>query len=109
MLVRAGGGVGEMEGGEGASMPGFLLARGSAWAGGRDHMPSRVPQRWGTSSCREAAPLTPHTTRPAGYVPQRWGTSSCREAAPLTPHAQPGTGSSTYLQGGREQRVADIS
>jgi hypothetical protein len=23
----------------------------------RDHTPSRVPQRWGTTSCREAAPL----------------------------------------------------
>jgi hypothetical protein len=23
------------------------LARGSAWAGGRDHTPSRVPRRWG--------------------------------------------------------------
>jgi hypothetical protein len=62
-------------------------ARGSAWAGGRHHTPSRVPQRWDTTSCREAAPLTPHaqpgtpavgyhqlprgsstyTTRPAGY------------------------------------------
>jgi hypothetical protein len=51
------------------------------------HTPSRVPQRWSTTSCREAAPLTPHaqpgtpavgyhqlsrdsstyTTRPAGY------------------------------------------
>jgi hypothetical protein len=51
------------------------------------HTPSRVPQRWGTTSCREGAPLTPHaqpgtpavgyhqlsrgsstyTTRPAGY------------------------------------------
>ena len=70
-----------------ACMPGFPLARGSVWAGGRDHTPSRVPQRWGTPSCREAAPLTPHaqpgtpavgyhqlsrgsstyTTRPAGY------------------------------------------
>jgi hypothetical protein len=39
-------------------MPGFPLARGSAWAGGRDHTPSRVPQRWGTTSCREVAPLT---------------------------------------------------
>jgi hypothetical protein len=39
-------------------MPGFPLARGSAWAGGRDHTPSRVPQRWDTTSCREAAPLT---------------------------------------------------
>jgi hypothetical protein len=39
-------------------MPGFPLARGSAWAGGRVHTPSRVPQRWGTTSCREAAPLT---------------------------------------------------
>ena len=39
-------------------MPGFPLARGSVWAGGRDHTPSRVPQRWGTTSCREAAPLT---------------------------------------------------
>jgi hypothetical protein len=28
-------------------MPGFPLARGSDWAGGRDHTPSRVPQRWG--------------------------------------------------------------
>jgi hypothetical protein len=41
--------------------PGVPLARGSAWAGGRDHTPSRVPQRWGTTSCRNAAPLT-HTT-----------------------------------------------
>jgi hypothetical protein len=68
-------------------LPGFPLARGSAWAGGRDHTPSRVPQRWDTTSCRETAPLTPHaqpgtpavghhqlsrdsstnTTRPAGY------------------------------------------
>jgi hypothetical protein len=52
------------------------------------HTPSRVPQRWGTTSCRDAAPLTPHaqpgtpavgnhqlprhsstyTTRPAGYL-----------------------------------------
>jgi hypothetical protein len=39
-------------------MPGFPLARGSAWAGGRDHTPSRVPQRRGTTSCRETAPLT---------------------------------------------------
>jgi hypothetical protein len=105
-------------------MPGFPLARGSAWAGGRDHTLNRVSPRWGTTSCREAAPLTPHaqpgtphqlsrgrsthTTRPAEYptpaverplhshhtpsrVPQRWGATSCREAAPLTPHAQPGT------------------
>jgi hypothetical protein len=43
-----------------SKVPGFPLARGSAWAGGRDHTPSRVPpQRWGTTSCREAAPL-PH-------------------------------------------------
>jgi hypothetical protein len=39
-------------------MPGFQLARGSVWAGGRDHAPSQVPQRWGTTSCRETAPLT---------------------------------------------------
>jgi hypothetical protein len=39
-------------------MPGFPLARGSAWAGGRDHTPSRVPQRWVATSCRETAPLT---------------------------------------------------
>jgi hypothetical protein len=105
-------------------MPGFPLARGSAWAGGRDHTLNRVSPRWGTTSCREAAPLTPHaqpgtphqlsrgrsthTTRPAEYptpaverplhshhtpsrVAQRWGATSCREAAPLTPHAQPNT------------------
>jgi hypothetical protein len=36
------------------------LARGSAWAGGRDHTPSREPERWSTTSCREAAPHTPH-------------------------------------------------
>ena len=36
----------------------FPLARGSAWAGGRDHTPSRVPHRWSTTSCREAAPFT---------------------------------------------------
>jgi hypothetical protein len=30
------------------------------------------------------------TPPPAGYH-QLWGTPSCREAAPLTPHAQPGT------------------
>jgi hypothetical protein len=34
---------------------------GSVWASGRKHTPSRVPQRWGTTSCREAAPLTPPT------------------------------------------------
>jgi hypothetical protein len=34
--------------GNATSMPGFFpLARGSAWAGGRVHTPSRVPQRWG--------------------------------------------------------------
>jgi hypothetical protein len=44
----------EDSGGNATSMPGFLLARGSVWAGGRDHTPSRVPQRWGTTSCREA-------------------------------------------------------
>ena len=38
--------------------PASPIARGSAWAGGRDHTPSRVPQRWGTTSCRETAPLT---------------------------------------------------
>ena len=56
-------------------MPGFPLARGSAWAGGRDHTPSRVPQRWGTTSCREAAPLTHYSPmllqvdahRPGGF------------------------------------------
>jgi hypothetical protein len=37
------------------------------------------------------------TTRPAGYL-QRWGTTSCREAAPLTPHAQPGTPAVGYPQ-----------
>jgi hypothetical protein len=26
--------------------PASPLARGSVWAGGRDHTPSRVPQRW---------------------------------------------------------------
>jgi hypothetical protein len=31
-------------------------------------------------------------------VPQRWGTTSCREAAPLTPHAQPGTPAVGYHQ-----------
>jgi hypothetical protein len=37
--------------------PGFPL-----WTGGRasGYTPSRVPPRWGTTSCREAAPLTPH-------------------------------------------------
>jgi hypothetical protein len=44
-------------------MPGFPLARGSAWAGGRDHTPSRVPQRWGTTSCREVHLLTYAATR----------------------------------------------
>jgi hypothetical protein len=39
---------------------------GSAWAGGRDHTPSRVTQRWGTTSCREAAPLTFHRWRAGG-------------------------------------------
>jgi hypothetical protein len=43
---------------------------GSAWAGGRVRTPSRVPQQWGTTSCREAAPLTTHTAplRPATTV-----------------------------------------
>jgi hypothetical protein len=45
------------------SMPGFRLARGSAWAGGRDHTLSRAPQRWGTPGCREAAPLAYGTSR----------------------------------------------
>jgi hypothetical protein len=66
--------------GNAAPMPGLSLARGSAWAGGRDHTPSQVPQRWGTTSS------------------QRWGTTSCREAAPLTPHAQPGTPAVGYHQ-----------
>jgi hypothetical protein len=56
----------------------------SAWAGGRDHTPSRVPQRWGTTSCREAAPLTPHA-QPG--IPQRWG------------NHQLSRGSPTYLKG----------
>jgi hypothetical protein len=29
------------------------------WADGREDTPSRVPQRWGTASYREAAPLPP--------------------------------------------------
>jgi hypothetical protein len=86
--------------------PGFPLARGSAWAGGRDHTPSRVPPAVGYHQLSRGS--STYTTRPAGYL-QRWGgTTSCREAAPLTPHAQPGTpavgwyhqlsrGSSTYL------------
>jgi hypothetical protein len=61
-------------------MPGSPLARGSAWAGGRDHTPSRVPLRWGTStSCREAAPLTYLLVRASCSA-----TAVCREAAPLT-------------------------
>jgi hypothetical protein len=99
------------------AMPGSPLARGSTWAGGRDHTPSRVPQQWGTTSCREVAPLTPHAQpgTPAvgnhqlsrgrlhlhhtpSRVPQRWSTTSCRETAPLTPHAQPGTPAVGYHQ-----------
>jgi hypothetical protein len=54
---------------------------GSAWTGGRDHTPSRVPPRWGTSSCREAAPLTPHA----------------QPGTPAVGHHQLSRGSSTYL------------
>jgi hypothetical protein len=71
-------------------MPGFPLARGSAWAGGRDHTPSRVTPAVGYHQLSRGS--STYTTRPAGYL-QRWGTTSCREAAPLTPHAQPGTSS----------------
>jgi hypothetical protein len=41
-------------------MPGFPLARGSVWAGGRASGLNAQPgtQRWGTTSCRETAPLT---------------------------------------------------
>jgi hypothetical protein len=69
-------------------MPGFPLARGSAWAGGRDHTPSRVPQRWGFHQLSRRS--STYTTRPAGY-PSGGGATSCRDTAPLTPHAQPGT------------------
>jgi hypothetical protein len=34
--------------------------------------------------------------------PQQWGTTSCREAAPLTPHAQPGTPAVGYHQLSRD-------
>jgi hypothetical protein len=60
-------------------MPGFPLARGSVWAGGRDHTPSRVPQRWGTTSCRDTAPLTPHAqpgTSAVGYHQLSRGSST---------------------------------
>ena len=108
--------------GNATSTPGFPLARGSAWAGGRDHTPSRVPQRWGATSCREAAPSylrdhtpsrvpqrwgTPSFREAAPYlrdhtpsrVPQRWGTTSSREAAPLT--YSPGVDHVSSLDGGR--------
>jgi hypothetical protein len=41
-------------------------------------------------------PLYLHHT--PSRVPQRWSTTSCREAAPLTPHAQPGTPAAGYHQ-----------
>jgi hypothetical protein len=63
--------------GNATSMPGSPLVRGSAWAGGRDHTPSRVPQRWGTTSCREAAPLP--------YLPER--PPACAPPAPRSPAA----------------------
>jgi hypothetical protein len=43
-----------------------------------------------------ARPLHLHHT--PSRTPQRWGTTSCREAAPLTPHAQPGTPAVGYHQ-----------
>jgi hypothetical protein len=39
-----------------------------------------------------------HVHHTPSRVPQRWGTISCREAAPLTPHAQPGTPAVEYHQ-----------
>jgi hypothetical protein len=51
--------------GKATRMTGFPLVRGFAWAGGRVHTPSRVPQQWGATSCLEAAPLT-YTRRVVG-------------------------------------------
>jgi hypothetical protein len=83
-------------------MPGFPLARGSDWAGGRDHTQSRVP----SGGEPPAVERQLHLHHTPSRIPQPWGTTSCREAAPLTPHAQPDTpavvnhqlsrGSSTY-------------
>jgi hypothetical protein len=39
-----------------------------------------------------------HIHHTPSRVPQRWGTTSCREAAALTPHAQPGTPAVGYHQ-----------
>jgi hypothetical protein len=39
-----------------------------------------------------------HLHHTPSRVPQRWGTTSCREAAPLTPDAQPGTPAVGYHQ-----------
>jgi hypothetical protein len=51
------------------------LPRGPVWAGGRDHTPSRVPP---------AVERQLHLHHSHSRVPQRRGTTSCREAAPLT-------------------------
>jgi hypothetical protein len=71
--------------GNAASMPGFPLARGSVWAGGRasGYTPSQVPPRGGATSCRETPPLTYSGYTPS-QVPPRGGATSCRGTAPLT-------------------------
>jgi hypothetical protein len=63
-------------------MPGFPLVLGSDWAGGRDHTPSRVPQRWGTTSCREAPTYLRQLQ--LTYVRNGGGGRWWGEAAPLT-------------------------
>jgi hypothetical protein len=56
-------------------MPGFPLARGSAWAGERDHTPSRVLQRWVPGPPAVERQLHSLTIRPA---PPFWGTRGYR-------------------------------
>jgi hypothetical protein len=66
--------------------PGSPLAKGSVWAGG----PTR-PAGYPSGGVPPAVERQLHLHHTPSRVPQRWGTTSCREAAPLTPHAQPGS------------------
>jgi hypothetical protein len=81
-----------------------LPSRGEVvWAGGVTTRPAGYP----SGGVPPAVERQLHLHHTPSRVPKRWGTTSCREASPLTPHAQPGTqavgyhqlsrGSSTYF------------
>jgi hypothetical protein len=56
------------------------------------------PARYPSGGVPPAVERQLHLHHTPSQVPQRWGTTSCRETAPLTPHAQPGTPAVGYRQ-----------